>query len=97
MKSNYNDSISNNPKSWVVEVSRDGKDWEEIDRRENDESLKGRRIVITFKVQKPKHGFYRFVQLRQTGPSWNSTSNKIWFLALEFNGELKYPHEQTNK
>ena len=92
IKSNHNSDGDNNPKSWVVEVSKDGKNWEEIDRRENNESLKGKYIVSTFKVQKPNHGFYRFIQLRQTSPAWDQTSNCIWFLALEFNGELKYPH-----
>ena len=97
MKSNSNGNGDNNPKSWVVEVSNDGKNWEEIDRRENNESLKGCNFVFTFKVQKQNHGFYRFVQLRQTSTAWDQSSNYIWFLALEFNGELKYPLEQTKK
>ena len=97
MKSNSNSDGSNGPKSWVVEVSKDGKNWEEIDRRENNESLKGKNFVFTFKVQKQNHGFYRFVQLRQTSTAWYQLSNYIWFLALEFNGELKYPPEQTKK
>ncbi|KAK8871617.1 hypothetical protein M9Y10_007352 [Tritrichomonas musculus] len=97
MKSNGNSDGANGPKSWVVEVSKDGKNWKEIDRRENNESLKGKNLVFTFKVQKQNHGFNRFVQLRQTSTAWDQSSNYIWFRALEFNGELKYPPEQTKK
>ena len=94
IKSNRNSDGSYNPKSWLVEVSKDNNKWEEIDRHENDSSLKGQRIVFTFKVQHPKEDFHRFIRLRQTSKGWNASDNYIWFYSIDFNGELKYESKQ---
>ena len=89
IKSNSNSSI-NNPKSWVVEVSNDGEKWEIIDRHENSSSLKGCKIIYTFKVQQANYGFFRYIRLHQTGEGWDRSDKRIWFYKLEFYGDLKY-------
>lgn len=78
-------------KNWVIEVSNNGNTWEEIDRHDDDKALNGENIIATFNITKPD-GFYRFVRLRQTGPSWSKHStnhNLIVFPFIEFYGKLK--------
>lgn len=91
IKSNGNSGKNNyDLKSWVIEVSNDGEKWEEIDRHDNDESLNGQDIIKTFDIQNPNKNFYRFIQLRQTGPSWNNHNRTIfWFYFIEFYGRMK--------
>ena len=70
-------------KNWILEVSNDGENYEEIDRHENCDLLNGRLKTETFKVSclTPQ----RFVRLKQTGPTWNGN----YYLAInhiEFSG-----------
>jgi hypothetical protein len=51
------------PRAWALEVSRDGKAWEEIDRREGNDQLNGSGRVANFSVSKRRRA--RFVRLRQ--------------------------------
>ena len=53
-------------KSWVVEVSNDGRSWTEIDRRDNDNDLNGRHATANFKISKVPSESFRFFRLRQT-------------------------------
>ena len=78
-------------KNWVVEVSNNKEDWEEIDRRENDPGINGSNVLHTFNVQKPKEEFHRFVRLRQIGNSWYSEDNHNQFqlLNVDFYGNIK--------
>ena len=72
IKSNNNSNGLCSPKSWVSNVNNN---WEEIDRHENDTSLKDLRIVSTFKVEKQNQRFNGndqiigsgFIQLNSTG------------------------------
>jgi hypothetical protein len=50
-------------KSWVVEVSEDGEEWVEVDRRVDDQNLNGRAAVAVFVIAVPVVG--RFIRLRQ--------------------------------
>jgi hypothetical protein len=54
-----------NLKSWVVEVSNDGANWTEADRRENRDELCATDVVCVFTVSKPSVG--SCVRLRQIG------------------------------
>ncbi|KAK8847292.1 hypothetical protein M9Y10_019879 [Tritrichomonas musculus] len=90
MRSNNNSDGLSNPKSWIIEVSNDGKKWDEIDRQENSSSLKGSKIECEFKVKQTNKGFYRYIRLHQTGPGWGQNSGRIWFCKMELYGSLKY-------
>lgn len=81
-------------KSWVVEVSKDGETWSEVDSHENDPALNGSLIVSSFKIQKPVNDFYRFIRLRQTGNSWwnHQNKNRLTIRRIEFYGKLKIPY-----
>jgi hypothetical protein len=57
--------IPYNLRSWVIEVSNDGVNWTEADRRENRDELCAKNVVRPFTVSKPSVG--RYVRLRQTG------------------------------
>lgn len=78
---------SGNLRNWVVEVSNDSQNWEIIDQHSNDSSLNGASITSTFQTRKPD-SFYRFIQIRQTGYSWNG-NYYIYFPYLEFYGKLE--------
>jgi hypothetical protein len=53
------------PKSWIVEASLDGRNWTEIDRKTNDQSLKDfRGNQASFAVVNAAH--FRFIRLTQT-------------------------------
>lgn len=75
-------------KNWAIDVKNENEDWIEIDRRENDASLNGRNNKSTFTVNKQCGSFYRFVRLRQTGPSWFTSNTKFGFKFIEFHGKL---------
>ena len=73
-------------KSWILEVSKDKKDWTKIDEHENDSQLNGRYVIATFNTKKT-NDFYRFIRLRQTGQNW---LNRYYteFNFIEFYGKL---------
>jgi hypothetical protein len=54
-----------NLKSWLVELSSDGTNWTEIDRRENNPELNDRNVTRTFPVSKSKDG--RFIRIVNIG------------------------------
>jgi hypothetical protein len=56
---------SHHPKSWVLEVSEDGSQWSEIDRREDNYDLNGSHLIKTFQVRTSL--VCRFVRMRQIG------------------------------
>lgn len=82
-------------RSWVIEASNDGNDWEDIDRHSNDQSLNGQSFKSTFKIQKETNEFYRFIRLKQTGCSWylypNDNNYSVWIQSIEFFGKLQEP------
>jgi E3 ubiquitin-protein ligase HECTD1 len=59
------------PRSWVLEGSLDGTKWIEIDRREDDESLREMNRVAEFSVATVERA--QFIRLRQTGKNWHGT------------------------
>lgn len=87
IKSIHSGPNMNHLRNWVIEISNDGNEWEEIDKRENESSLNGSNFIKTFAVQHIK-SFCRFVKLRQTGKNWfnNYTTN---INTIDFNGKFK--------
>jgi hypothetical protein len=49
----------------VIEVSDNGSNWDEVDRRENNSSLKGRNLTNLFQISRTAE--CRFIRLRQIG------------------------------
>lgn len=78
-------------KNWIIEVSNDGKNWDEIDRHENDSNLNEDVKDYTFNIQKQTHDFYHFIRIRQIGNSWykDGCHNKIILRRFEVFGKLK--------
>jgi hypothetical protein len=75
-------------KSWVIEVSLDGSNWEEIDRRENNNDLNGSSFIKTFSISKSIE--CRFIRLHQIGPN-HYGNNHLLFSAFEIFGSLLEP------
>lgn len=88
-KSAYNVHLKN----WAIEVSVDGKDWEEIDSHENYSELNGSGIKSRFNINNSKMKFYHFLKIRQTGNSWWSGDkhNYVGFSLFEIYGKLQEP------
>jgi hypothetical protein len=81
IRSRHNgDTDSSYLKSWVIEISKDGSHWEEVDRRENDSSLKGRNVTQLFKVSRFEE--CRLVRLRQIGKNHCSNSSSGDYLVI---------------
>jgi hypothetical protein len=53
-------------KSWVIEISNDGSNWTEVDRRVNNNDLNGTSLIGTYSISGQVHES-RFVRLRQIG------------------------------
>ena len=75
-------------RNWVVEVPNDCQKWEIIDQHSNDPSLNGSNIISTFQTNKTD-SFYHFIQIRQTGYSWDNNDYRIYFPYLEFYGKIE--------
>lgn len=54
-------------KSWVFEVSNDGRFWTEVDKRENNRDLNGTYKIQNFKVARVLSQSFRYVRIQQTG------------------------------
>jgi hypothetical protein len=55
------------PKSWSVEVSRDGQSWVVVDQQINDDSLNGKNRVATWRVDNAD--WCKCIRVRQMGPN----------------------------
>jgi hypothetical protein len=55
-------------KSWVVEVSSNGRDWKVADRRDNNSQLNGKDLKVGFEMNQ-KLGPIQHIRLRLTGPN----------------------------
>jgi hypothetical protein len=74
-----------NLKSWVIEVSSDGSDWEAIDRYENNNELNDSSLIKTFSVSKSIE--CRFTRFDQIGLNYYG-NHQLLFSALEIFGCL---------
>ena len=68
-------------KSWVIEVSGDGNEWKEIDRRENDEHLNGKSKSYTYQIQKKQQTAVPYIRLRQIGETHYGKGQKKLMLS----------------
>ena len=77
-------------KSWVIEGSVDGNQWDEIDNQTNNSSLNGSRYEAIFEVKHKRKEFYRYIRLRQTGLAWcpDSNNNRFEIMYIDFYGVL---------
>ena len=75
------------PKSWVLEVSNDGENWEIVDRRENNEDLKENYATCNFTISARPPGSFRFVRLLQTGEN-HEGNDHLALTSLEVFGTL---------
>jgi hypothetical protein len=56
---------SNHLKSWLIEASTDGDNWQEVDRRENNDDLNGAYAALVFPVARGRP--CRFIRLVNVG------------------------------
>lgn len=86
--------VSDRLKSWVLEGSHDGSDWDELDRRDDNDDLNGTSAANngrwvtkngTFTVYRRCE--FRFIRLRQIGQSHNG-SNRLVLYIIELFGWL---------
>jgi hypothetical protein len=75
-------------KSWVIEISNDGSNWTEVDRRVNNNDLNGTSFIGTYSISGQVHES-RFVRLRQIGKNHNGCDLLV-VSAFELFGTL-YP------
>jgi hypothetical protein len=76
-------------RSWVIEGSVDDVTWIEVDRRDNNDRLKGRNATHCFEVQSRSDDFrlVRLVRLRQTGPNhYSSPDHRMVISGFELFG-----------
>ena len=92
IKSNCWSKNDDHLKSWILEISKDGKKWEKIDEHNNDSQLNNKYAVATFNT-KETNSFYRYVRLTQTGPNWHGNNNDYHtgISMIEFHGKLIVP------
>jgi hypothetical protein len=89
IRSRYNSS-GYNLKSWVIEGSVDCNQWEEVDRRDNNDDLNAQNVVRLFAVTHCNE--YRSLRLRQTGPS-HSGANFLVISGFDIFGSF-FEHQQ---
>jgi hypothetical protein len=86
IKSSYDARVNDaNLKSWVVEVSISGSEWDIIDQRDMNNELNGPNRIRSFPVSDVEE--CRYIRLRQTGKNHSGTDFLI-FSAFEVFGTL---------
>lgn len=78
---------AHHPKTWVIEASNDNETWVKIDEQKNCQSLNGRYLSETFKIENEDHREFRYIRMRQTGLSWGG-SNYLTLDSFELYGTL---------
>jgi hypothetical protein len=79
---------------WHLDGSLDGREWVELDRRENDTSLRAKGAVAALAVSDRNHPPFRMIRLQQHGPNSNPDDH-LALNAIEFFGVLTEPHKYT--
>jgi hypothetical protein len=87
LRSHGNQVNDNHLRSWVIEVSEDGSNWTEIDRRVDDNHLNGPNQSFGFEVGSVVET--RYVRIRNLGPCWNG-ERYLYVRAFELFGGLRY-------
>ena len=79
---------SYNLQNWVLEGSNDGESWNILDTRNGEKSLDDSSASNTFEVNNKKQ-FYRYLQIRQTGPNCTNNDYRLIIKSLEYFGLIK--------
>ena len=79
--------IQSHPKSWVIEGSNDDANWTTLDEENNCPILNGARIVHTFEMNHQNSDEFRFIRMRNTGPTWKN-NHFLSIRLFELHGEL---------
>ncbi|OHT07872.1 hypothetical protein TRFO_23731 [Tritrichomonas foetus] len=74
-------------KSWVIEISNDCNEWEEIDRKTECKSLNGPKYHVTFQINYLSLKFVQYIRLRQIGKNYSSCDQLV-INSLELYGLL---------
>lgn len=74
-------------KSWVLEVSNDGTNWQEVDRKTNNSAMNDKHVIRNFRVANVPSDGFRYVRLQQTGPN-HQNDNLMIFSSFEIFGTL---------
>jgi hypothetical protein len=85
IRTNSNDRNGYHLKSWVLEGSKEGNLWIEIDRQNDHSDLNSQFAVATFSVGRSES--VRLLRLRQTGRD-HSGNNQLYFTAFEIFGSV---------
>lgn len=95
IKSHNSGKNCGNLRNWIIEISKNGVDWIEIDRHENENALNGSKIVSNFQIKNQNNEFCRFIRIKQIGCSWSGFPNAknyyVIFDNVEFFGILRLP------
>lgn len=75
------------PKSWVIEVSNDNQKFEVIDEKRDNSQLNKNPFMHTFKIDKEIKESFRYIRIRQIGPSW-AGHNYLVINSFELYGTL---------
>ncbi|OHT16184.1 hypothetical protein TRFO_41981 [Tritrichomonas foetus] len=75
-------------KSWSLDGSNDNANWVEIDTQKDNSVLNNANAMALFTCNKPST-FYRYIRLRQTGPSHRGRGNGFALTNIEFYGQLR--------
>ena len=71
-------------KTWKFEGSNDMESWVTLDSQANNESLRGGSRVHLFPISSEEHKDkpFKYLQIRQTGPTWFDNSDKYHYLLM---------------
>jgi hypothetical protein len=77
---------SENPRSWVIEGSLDGEEWEILDERNNRMELNGAGQIAAFPMSRELE--CRFIRIRITGPT-HAGHNYLTICIFEIFGTIQ--------
>lgn len=76
-------------RNWVIEVSKDDKEWLVVRQHQNDEALKQPGSTATWPLEVPADSQgWRHVRLRVTGPTQSGSSHYLSLSGLELYGQV---------
>lgn len=74
-------------KSWQIEISQDGNNWQMIDKQENVSELNGENNMKLFKVSANREPF-RFIRIITDQESWTNKNNGFTIRSFELFGQI---------
>ncbi|OHT04451.1 F5/8 type C domain containing protein [Tritrichomonas foetus] len=77
----------NHIKSWVLETSNDGENWEEVDRQINSQALNGPKLHAEFDIKSSLAKFVPFIRLRNIDADY-AGSHYLIINSVEFYGDF---------